>query len=1075
LFRGPLLNGISAAAFLAGSLSVAAPARAQSRNALTLPSSSLADSLNAWSRATGLEILVDPSLLRGKRAPAVRSASTPEAALIQLLQGFGLTYEKRGRTYLIIRGGRERQRGAASPASRPRVTPGASTRQPIAAPVANSESDGGDVVSDIIVTGTRIARPELESAMPIVVFRMQDAKNYGRDTAYDVLLLNPAIGPGLGDSNSQGQEYDTGVANINLRNMGNNRSLVLVDGQRWVSGGARTSAVDLNTIPAAMIDRFEVVTGGAAAIYGADAVTGAVNIIMKKNITGLQISATDGISGQGDANQSNVSVATGVQFGGGRGHFVIGGDYTYTAPLRWADRYDRRQTYYANPANTGPNDGIPDNILAHDYGSFYRAPVPSFYVGDQWYQYRQGAITPVHYDVLVTPGETGTGDGGPVVTGFENHLLRNSSQKASLYSHLGYELTPAITWNATFSYAHSFTRAVPEWPEVRTDGRPTNWWGGTTGEIATLTNPYLPDAIRAFMVAHGLTALPLDRSYFNLPQAYEIHHRDTITLGTDIGGALAPKLTWSAFVRYGQATDRIVTTNMIGKNEWLSARDTIADPVSGAIECADAAARASGCQPLNFFSTVPYSQALLNYTEKSRSEWNRNTLLNAGGTLNGSIASLPYGDLSIAAGFEWRRETLHTRDDPDAAKLNDIIISPGADYALHPALDASRSTAELYGEVVLPVLNGLPFARRLEIEGAYRLSHYSDNPATGTWKLGGIWSPVTGLTLRGVYSRSIRVPNFGELYAPVGQATYGHISDPCQAGNILQNVNRLGNCAAIMPGLSLPLADPNLNAPVVYSGGNPGLKPETSNSFTLGAVIQPGSLPGFDLTLDYWDIKIDNIITSLSYTTILKSCVDSAGGPDQAYCQLVHRNADGTVNYIQAQYANLAGEHARGVDFGANYRRRVGQGLVRVSLAGTYLIEQTTIAQVGTPGIDYAGQWNYPRFRATLMTSFDIGKVSFGVNTRFISRSLYSATAASDETYEFSHVPAYLYNDLTLQFRPTERYALTFGVKNVSNVGIFAPLQDTAPGPHGSGGDSTGAAYYDPVGRYFFGKVDARF
>jgi outer membrane receptor protein involved in Fe transport len=1074
VFPGPLLTGLSAVVLAAGSLS-APRAQAQAHAKLILPSASLADSLNAWSRATGVEILVDPTLLRGKRAPAVRSAPTPEAALIQLLRGSGLTYEKRGGTYLIVRGSRVPQRSKANPTRPPRLSPSRLFHQPVVASVASTEGEDGDAASDIIITGTHIARPELESAMPISVLRIDDARTYARDTVYDALLLNPAIGPGLGDSNSQGQEYDAGVANINLRNMGNNRSLVLVDGQRWVSGGARTSAVDLNTIPAAMIDRFEIVTGGAAAIYGADAVTGAVNIIMKKNITGLQISATNGVSGQGDANQSNVSVATGFTFGGGRGHFVIGGDYTYTAPLRWADRYDRRQTYYANSANTGPNDGIPDNILAHDYGSFYRAPVPSFYVDNQWYQYRQGGIVPVHYDVLVTPGETGTGDGGPVVTGFENHLLRNSSEKASLYSHLGYDLTPTITWNATFSYAHSFTRVVPEWPEVRTDGRPTNWWGGTTGEIATLTNPYLPDPIRAFMVAHDLTSLPLDRSYFNLPQAYEIHHRDNITLGTDVGGSLTPKLTWSAFVRYGQATDRIVTTNMVGKNEWLSARDTIVDPVSGVIECADPSARANGCQPLNFFSTDPYSQALLNYIEKTRYEWNKNTLLNAGGTLNGSIASLPYGDISFAAGFEWRRETLHTRDDPDADKLSDIIISPGADYALHPALDASRSTTELYGEVVLPVLRDLPFARRLEIEGAYRLSHYSDNPNTGTWKLGGIWSPITGLTLRGVYSRSIRVPNFGELYAPVGQATYGHISDPCQTGNILQNVNRLPNCAAIMPGLSLPLADPNLNAPIVYSGGNPDLEPETSNSFTLGAVIQPRSLPGFDLTVDYWDIKIDDIITSLSYTTILKSCVDSAGGPDQAYCQLVHRNPDGTVNYIQAQYANLAGEHARGVDFGANYRRSIGGALFRASLAGTYLIEQTTIAQIGSPGIDYAGQWNYPRFRATLMTSFDIGKVTLGVNTRFISRSFYSATAASDETYEFSHVPAYLYTDLTLQFRPTGKYALTFGVKNVSNIGIFAPLQDTAPGPHGSGGDSTGAAYYDPVGRYFFAKVDASF
>lgn len=1071
MLHGPFLAGISVAALALGTLS--AVARAQPQSNLILPSASLADSLNAWSRATGTEILVDPALLRGKKAPAVRNAATPEAALVQLLRGSGLTFEKRGGTYLIIRAGHGLHSRANATAPRMNSPPPLRP-QPVASATGSGKA-GQDIISDIIITGTRIARPELESTMPISILKMDDARNYGRDTAYEALLLNPAIGPGLGDFNSQGQEYDTGVANINLRNMGNNRSLVVVDGQRWVSGGARTSAVDLNTIPAAMIDRFEVVTGGAAAIYGADAVTGAVNIIMKKDITGLRLSMTDGISGRSDANQSNVSVATGLRFDGGHGHFVIGGDYTYAAPLRWAERYNRRQTYYANPASKGPNDGIPDNILAGNYGSFYRSPVPSFYVGNQWYQYRQGVIIPVSYDTLVTPGETGTGDGGPVVTGFENHLLRNASQRASLYSHLAYELAPATTWNVTFSYAHSFTRAVPEWPEVRTDGRPTNWWGGTTGEIATLANPYLPDAIRQFMVAHGLASLPLDRSYFNLPQAYEIHHRDNITLGTDIGGTLVPKLGWSAFLRYGQATDRIVTTNMIGKAEWLHARDTIIDPDNGQIECADAAARASGCQPLNFFSTDPYGPALLNYIEKTRHERNKNALLNAGASLNGGIFSLPYGDVTIAAGFEWRRETLHTRDDPDVAKLNDIIISPGADYARHPALDASRDTTEFYGEVVIPVLKDLPVARRLEIEGAYRFSHYSDNPDTGTWKVGSIWEPFAGIALRGVYSHSIRVPNFGELYAPISQVTYGHISDPCQASAILQNANRVANCAAIMPGLPMPLPNPNLNAPVIYGGGNPNLTPETSNSFTLGAVFQPKFMPGFDLTADYWDIKIDAIITSLSYTTILNSCVDSTGGPNQIYCQFVHRNADGTVNYIQAQYANLAQQRARGIDFGASYKRQMGNGLFRANLIGTYLLEQTTIAQLASPGTDYAGQWNYPRFKATLITGFDIGKVSFGVNTRFISRSEFSATAASDETYEFSHVPAYIYNDLTLQIRPTERYALTFGVKNISNADIFAPLQDTAPGPHGSGGVSTGAAYYDAVGRYFFAKVDARF
>ncbi|WP_255326604.1 TonB-dependent receptor [Sphingobium sp. EM0848] len=1069
MFRGPLHASVAAIA-----LAFSPPAAARTPASLALPRAALADSLNALSRGAGIEILADPALLRGKRAPAVGSASSAEAALIQLLQRSGLTYEKRGGTFLIVQGSHPRPRdGASRTGGRPYARPIARPRQEAERP--GSEGGNGAPPAAIIVTGTHIARPELESTMPISIIQMADARTYARDTVYDALLLHPAIGPGLGDSNSQGQEYDTGVANINLRNMGNNRSLVLVDGQRWVSGGARISAVDLKTIPSAMIDRLEVVTGGAAAIYGADAVTGAVNIIMKKTVTGLHLSVTNGISQQGDANQLNISGTTGFQFDGGRGHFVIGGDYTDTAPLAWSDRYDRRQSYYANPANTGPNDGIADNILAYNFGSFYRSAVPSFYVNGQWYQYREGAVTPVAYTHLVTAGETGTGDGGPVTTGFENHLLRNASRTASLYAHLSYELAPALIWNATFNAAHSHTRAVPEWPEVRTDARPTNWWGGTTGEIATLTNPYLPDAIRQFMVARNLTALPLDRSYFNLPQAFEIHDRNNVTLGTDIGGKLGNGLNWSAFLRYGQVTDRIVTTNMIGKAEWLQARDSIVDPMTGQVECADAAARADGCVPLNFFSTDGYSPALLAYIEKSRHERTKNSLLNSGLTLQGSVLALPYGDVSFAAGFEWRRETLHTRDDPDTAKLSDIIISPGSDYAFHPALDAARDAAELFGEFEVPLLKDLPFARRLDIEGAYRFSRYSDNPDTHAWKAGATWEPFPGIALRGVFSRSVRVPNFGELFSPVGHAVYGHIDDPCQAGTILQNANRITNCAALLPGLPLPLANPNLNAPIIYSGGNPELMPETSNSFTLGAVVQPKFLRGFDLTVDYWDIQIDNIITSLSYITILNNCVDGNNGPNQIYCQLIQRNADGTVNSVQAQYANLAGQHARGIDFGATYRVPLHGGLLRLGFNGTYLLEQTSIAQIGNAPIDYAGQWNYPRFKATLMASYSIGTVSFGLNSRFISRSVYSVLDASPETRDPNHVPAYLCTDLMLQTRPADQFSLSIGVKNISNVGIFAPLRDTAPGPHGSGGVPTGAAYYDAVGRYFFGKVEVNF
>ena len=1042
---------------------------------ISLPAGDLADALDKLGDQSGVQIMYQPALAKGIKVQAVSGTLTVDEALKQLLAQTGLRVNRVNDKTVVL--------------TRPEPKKDLPKKETPVGPVTQEQNESSPAtLEQVVVTGTHIARPEVESTMPISVINAGDAKNYGNSTVYDALLLDPAIGPGIGETSSLGQEYDQGVANINLRNMGANRSLVLVDGERWVSSGARTSAVDLNTIPTALIDHYEVVTGGAAAIYGADAVTGAVNIIMKKEMTGVDISATSGISSRGDANQDNVSIATGGEYADGRGQFVIGGEYTRTAPVEDDARYPDRVGYEPNPAYTGPSSGVPANLLYTNLRSLPRSPVPAFCLPsgsacNQWYQVINGVVTPVPQSSYQTPiaGPLGTQNGGPGGNYLENLLLRSGSDKGSLYAHTSYDLTSTTTWSGMFSYARDSNKANPEWPQVRDDERPTNWWGGTTGEIATLTNPYLPASLHQFMVANNLTSIPLDRVYLNLPTAYQYDNRDNITLGTDIRGELTDSLKWQAFVRYGQVTDNITTTNMVGKNEWINARNTIVDPVTGQIECASAAARAAGCQPLNFFSAAPYSQALLDYIEFDRHEWNKNSLLNTGGNINGSVFSLPAGDVSIASGFAWRREALATRDDPDTAKLDDIVFSPGEDYALHPALNASRETTELYGETVIPVLKDLPLAKRLDVEAAYRFSHYSDEPNTNTWKFGSSWEPVGGFTLRGDYSHSVRVPNFGELYSPVSTTTYGGIADPCQASYINQNPNYKANCAAILSGLTLPLPTPNVNAPVVNGGGNPNLTPETSNSFTYGAVFQPKFIPGFDLTVDYWDIQIDNVITQLSYLNILDDCFDSTGGPNQFYCKLITRDSQGNVVNIQAQYQNLASEHARGIDFGANYRTAIGAGQFRAKLIATYLLQQTIVAAEGQPGVDYAGEWDYPSFKATLLTEYSIGIVTFGANTRFVSRSLYDA-AVPTQIYQDPYIPAYVDCDLTVTVRPREKYSVTLGVKDISDAGVPLQLQNNAVSPHSAGGyftpgasASSGAADYDAIGRYFFVKLAAHF
>lgn len=957
-------------------------------------------------------------------------------------------------------------------------------------------------VESVIVTGSRIARPELESAMPISVTTMEQAKEFARVTVYDALMQNPAMGPGLGESSSLGQEYDAGVANINLRNMGNNRSLVLVDGHRWVSGGARTSAVDVNTIPTALIDRFEVVTGGAAAVYGADAVTGAVNVVMKKQMKGIQFSATTGISSHTDARQSDATLATGFDFAEGKGHVVIGGNVSTTDKLRSTERWTNRDVYSANPANTGPNDGIPDRILYRDYRIMYRSIVPTWCIyggknpcgnnNGQWYQYVDGKVVAVPQSSygIVTNGETGGQNGGPGLNGNENHFIRNGSNRQSVYSNVNYAFSDDLEWNGTVSFTRSKTRGAGEFPEYRTDARTGKiWWGNNgvanTGEIATLTNPFLPAAMRDYMLANGLTSLGLDRSYNNLPQTLEHHDRRNVLLGSEVTGKLTSKLSWNAFVRYGQVDDDWTTTNMVGRDQWLFARDSIRD-VSGAIVCRDANARAAGCKPLDFFTTEALPQDVIDYIMFDRFEKTRNSMLNVGASVDGELFTLPAGAVKASVGVEWRREKLDTWDDPDKAKLSTIVFTPGNDFALHPDFHQQRKTAEAFAEVVVPVLADLPFAHRLQVEGAYRYSDYSDNDATDTWKGGLTWSPVRDLTFRGTKSHSIRVPNFGELYTPISFSSYGKIDDPCSSAYITLKPNRAANCAATAPGVKFPIPYPNLNVPIVYSGGNPDLEPETSNSLTYGVVFQPRWLRNFDMTVDYWDIKVDNVITSLAYTTLMNNCVDAAGGPDMAYCKYVIRNPagardtdgtliEGSVKEVRTQFANLAGQRVRGIDLSARYRTPVGPGMLRLTLAATKLLEQTTISEKGKAGIDNSGQWNYPRYRATFTTSYEVGKFTFGLNNRFVSKSKY-AVNSTDEYNQFPDVKAFLYKDVNITWRVREALSIGLGVKNLDDYGVPPAIQDTAISPHGAGdGRNIGPAYYDAIGRYFFLKLDTKF
>lgn len=932
-------------------------------------------------------------------------------------------------------------------------------------PVVSDAAEASSGDSGIVVTGSRIARPELESPMPVSVVNMKEADQLGLVTAWDALIREPSIAPGVGRGNAGGQGFDGGTASINLRNMGTNRTLTLIDGQRRVSGSARTSAVDLNMIPAGMIERIEVITGGAAAIYGADAVTGAVNIITKKDIQGVDFSVTQGISQRGDAPTTSVSMTAGSKLASGRGSVSFGATYVTSKGLTVYDRgyANRHMVYQSNPANTSLTDGIPDSIIYDNWAAARLNSNPTFVHQNRNYVFRDGGVHGQTIDFISTPGEYVAGAGeyyknGTLPINAGEQLLSPIKQFAVI-GRFDYELTDAINYTARFDYGHTYYNGTRTY--YREDSRAT-WLNGVGGATALLDNPYLPDPMRQFMTDNGLTQLRLARVYPEFGIRRDVQKRDTFTVSNEFSGDLSGDLKWNAFAQYGRSTNNVSNPGTLRASRWIAARDAITDPVSGQPVCRDADARAAGCVPYNVFGSAAPTQEQRDWMFATRRERWVNTQAVFGGSVVGPVFALPYGDVSMAIGVEHRKETLKTTEDPLAVP-GELTHSGGVTE--HAEISAKLKVSEVYGELVVPLLRDLPFAHHLEVEGAYRYSDYNLFGGTDAWKAGLTWAPFQGVTFRGVRSRSVRVPNFGELYEPINTGP-SNLDDPCEAQNIYRNPTREANCRAL--GIAAPgLASQEVS--MLTRGGNPDLQPETSNSLTLGMILQPRFIPGLDITVDYWDIDIEDVITQFSGNQIANYCVDLSTTYN-IFCAAMTRDASNPVRPIatmSTQQINASRMKARGVDFGINFRRNLGEGQFSISFKGTYLIKKEVEAVPGMPEsiLKQMTGWADPRFRGNVFASYSINGFNLAWNSRFRGSSLHETNAGTDETFDTNTVPSRLYNDMSLGYAINENYRITFGINNVFDV---KPPQvpDTYTGAGG---------IYDTIGRNFFVKANAKF
>ena len=918
----------------------------------------------------------------------------------------------------------------------------------------------------IVVTGSRVARPNFETPAPTTSIDAATIQESGLPTLGDVLQRAPAVAVGLGLSNAQ-NSTDAGATFANLRGLGSFRTLTLVDGRRRVPGSLTNSSVDLSSIPPSMVERVDIVTGGTSAVYGADAVTGVINVILDRDYEGLEFDFSMGApqaGGAGDAQQA--SLHWGDDFAGGRGDINVGVSYSRSSVLRATDRdfsSGRNFIFFESNFPGYSFDGVvPTNIVRRDPTTFLYANTGTiwywngsayeYYTADPELRPQTSDEPPFFYPWNGVAG-FGWGTGGDGFAFDEYGLLRAGFESLSALGSIDYDLGGGATWYLDAEIASSQTES-PFQPNFH----PAN------GDFLYVyrDNPLLPTSVQQFMDDRGLPYLYVQRTHDDLGVRTGIVDRLNYTVASGVRGDWGDNWRYDVFAQYGEMQIDSRTTNTLIRSNYLNAIDAISDGAGGAM-CRSAAARAEGCVPIVAFGrNDTISQAQRDYllhdleTELSLDQ----TLI--GGSIAGDLFNLPAGPLGTAFGFEYREENLSFRDDPlnQAGAL--LLNAPTPDN------DGGFDVWEIYGEAVAPLLRNLPLIHSLQLEAAVRYSEYSHAGNSTTWKLGGMWSPIEALRFRYTTSRSVRAPTITDSFSP-GITSFSFITDPCNAAEIPAAPDpavRAANCTALGVDVAGGYTDPTPTVTrQVITGGNADLGPETSDSWTTGVIWSPTDR--LRMSIDYWNIELADAISALGVGEILNNCVDSASTANE-FCGLITRDpgTDAVVS-IENRPINIDRLEARGVDAQLQYSFDAPwlfDGEVSLGVGATYL-EEYNIVDVSPAGSfvsEEAGEVQgtpLPQWRGNLSAAYMRGPLRVSWFGNYIG-SMEIDVAAPAGTYQagFDHIDAVMLHSLYAQYEASEGLVVRAGINN---------LTDEAPPANpftfmGAGG------LYDNNGRYFW-------
>lgn len=999
-----------------------------------------AQALNEFAFQAKIQLLFPYDIAQKHHSIALKGQFTREEALKRLLKGTNFEVATHKNTVISLR---EKTppivKASFSQPQSPSITQADPVQTlPVSNPVAKNAEPESEVV---VITGSRLKRRGFDSPVPLISLGSEQLSEEGHMDLGESLSEIPGISLDNALTNNQSSTQTNGISTVSLRGMGANRTLTLIDGRRTVSNAGNTNVVSLSTIPSAFVKRVEVITGGASAVYGSDAVTGVVNIITIDKYDGLKLGYERGTTRDGGAGSQEWSLLTGTSFFNKKLQLMFAANYDVQDGLLASERaLALRNQSYSQSTNLVSEPDLSGNTFGGVFRTSTSSTATRYYFDETGSQtLKTGFVTALH----------GL-DSRPHAT------LLTPRQSENLAFQASYDFGNDLKLEAKLLYSGiqtDTTRFIQSATSTTTYGSLDQFSVGRINK----TNPYLAKFPTMQTPTSSTSGLIWARRFQEVGVITVDNHRETIRAIIDFKGKTAFKdWTWDLGYSAGSYLQTQYRENGINyENLSFAVKATTVD---GKIVCLDPVARANGCVPINMFGAGAISPEQANYIRADAYFKNKNTQQSFTGNLTGTLFELPAGPVEAAFGFEVRKDTTKVITD----ELTERAVS---NFAYIPRYEDEINAEEIYAEVAFPLLRDLPLAYRLNVDAAVRSATYDLQGVKNTlsYRLGAQYSPIKALKFRASLSRAQRAPNISEVSSPPRDDS-DSVTDPCDGVTATTTGTIATNCRLI-PGISAEIAalgffdqdTTTVNGP---NSGNPKVGEETGDSFTMGLVYRSKLIKGLNLSLDYYDIKVKGVISTLSNAVLLNSCYSDPKGPTNSFCSFITRNAEGQLVRIVNQVENLDERSTKGVDVALDYQFNLkkfkipGQFETRLLYNHTYVLEQK-FQELGGIGVEkYAGEVGNPKDKV----STRLGWTNEGLSLRWTSYSqssvvdsnerLEDAIARGTQNPLFLFIDDFTRHDLSFSFKPNE-------LKSVKFYGSIRNLYDKK-GPYLPSGTDSG-------------------